>query len=175
LGREIVYCDVCGERILEPDFEKNRAITVENRNYCPGCTDKAPSRPHPPAQTSLSGKSSGINPSIPQETPRRHNRPGSSGKTSGLLPAIRAEIPGKKATTRKYDPATGGKRQTGHLPQADTRATPHPRAKPPPFLLIAAGVLAALVLLILIIVVVSRGSAGHRTEAPPPVQTGRNA
>jgi hypothetical protein len=37
MGREIVYCDVCGDRILEQDFERGRAATVQNRNYCAKC------------------------------------------------------------------------------------------------------------------------------------------
>ncbi len=172
MGREIVYCDICGERILETDFEKTSAFTAKNKSYCPKCAEKAPARPPPPppAAPSPSGKSSGLHAALQQDTPRRLTRPGSSGKTSGLLPSIRSEIPGKKITTRKYDPATGRKSQTGRVPQTDTRTALRPRAGPPPIILIAAGVFAALVLLIIIIVVVSRGSARRRAEAPKPVQ-----
>ena len=31
------YCNVCGERILESDFKKGKAVTVQKKNYCPKC------------------------------------------------------------------------------------------------------------------------------------------
>jgi hypothetical protein len=37
MGKEIVYCSVCGGRILESDFKKGKAVTVLKRNYCPNC------------------------------------------------------------------------------------------------------------------------------------------
>jgi hypothetical protein len=41
MGKEIVYCEICGDRILEQEFEKGRAITVLNKNYCFNCKDEA--------------------------------------------------------------------------------------------------------------------------------------
>jgi hypothetical protein len=168
VGREIVYCDLCGERVLEIDFEKGRAYTAGNKNYCPKCADKGPPRPPPPPSSS-SNKSSGLHKAQPQDTPRRITRSG-SGKTSAMLPSIRAEIPGKKSTTRKYD--TQGRPVRD--PQTPS-SLPKRLASLPPIVLIGIGVFAALALLVIIIVVVSRGQAGRRTGAPPPVQTGRNA
>jgi hypothetical protein len=37
VGRPIVYCDVCGDRILEEAFEKRQALSVQNKSYCPTC------------------------------------------------------------------------------------------------------------------------------------------
>lgn len=37
VGSEIVYCGVCGDRILEREFEKGRAVTVLKKNYCSKC------------------------------------------------------------------------------------------------------------------------------------------
>jgi hypothetical protein len=37
MGKEIVYCSVCGERILESDFDKGRAVTILKKNYCKKC------------------------------------------------------------------------------------------------------------------------------------------
>ena len=37
MGQGIVYCGVCGERILEPDFTKGKAVTINRMNYCPKC------------------------------------------------------------------------------------------------------------------------------------------
>jgi hypothetical protein len=41
MGKEIVYCDICGDRILEAEFEKGKAITILNKNYCTNCKDDA--------------------------------------------------------------------------------------------------------------------------------------
>jgi hypothetical protein len=41
MGKEIVYCEICGDRILEEEFEKGRAITVLNKNYCFNCKEEA--------------------------------------------------------------------------------------------------------------------------------------
>lgn len=168
VGREIVYCDLCGERVLEVDFEKGLAYAAGNKNYCPKCADKGPPRP-PPPPASPSGKSSGFHKAQPQDTPRRLTRSG-SGKTSAMLPSIRGEVPGKKSTTRKYD--TQGRPVRD--PQAPSRL-PKSLASLPPVVLIGIGVFLALVLLVLVIAVVSRGQAGRRIGGPAPVQTGRNA
>lgn len=37
MGREIVYCISCGERLLERDFGKGRAETIQRKNYCSRC------------------------------------------------------------------------------------------------------------------------------------------
>jgi hypothetical protein len=37
MGREIVYCDSCGDRIVAADFDRGRARTVQNKNYCHKC------------------------------------------------------------------------------------------------------------------------------------------
>jgi hypothetical protein len=34
MGKPIVYCDSCGERLRDEDFAKGKAFTRENRNYC---------------------------------------------------------------------------------------------------------------------------------------------
>ena len=38
MGQEIVYCNVCGERILESDFRKGKAVTLLKKNYCGKCS-----------------------------------------------------------------------------------------------------------------------------------------
>ena len=40
MGKEIVYCETCGNRITEEDFEKNEAMNLGNKNYCPKCKDQ---------------------------------------------------------------------------------------------------------------------------------------
>jgi hypothetical protein len=39
MGREIVYCDSCGDRIVAADFDKGRARTFQNKNYCHKCVN----------------------------------------------------------------------------------------------------------------------------------------
>jgi len=38
MGKEIVYCDVCGDRILESEFEKGNAVTLLKKKYCRKCS-----------------------------------------------------------------------------------------------------------------------------------------
>lgn len=46
MGKEIVYCSVCGERIPSSDFVKGRAVMVFRKHFCRKCmvtiTEKAP-------------------------------------------------------------------------------------------------------------------------------------
>jgi hypothetical protein len=41
MGREIVYCHLCGIRILEDDLLKGRALTLLDKVFCSGCKAKA--------------------------------------------------------------------------------------------------------------------------------------
>ena len=40
MGKGIVYCHVCGNRILESEFRNKRALTLLGRSYCPKCATK---------------------------------------------------------------------------------------------------------------------------------------
>lgn len=62
MGREIVYCDSCGERISADEFEKKKAITTDNRNYCRKC---APGIPKSPSQASADRESTNESPQVP--------------------------------------------------------------------------------------------------------------
>ncbi len=42
MGRQIVYCQVCGERILEQDLDAGKAVSAAGHNYCSKCRDQAP-------------------------------------------------------------------------------------------------------------------------------------
>jgi hypothetical protein len=64
MGQEIVYCSVCGERILESHFRKGKAVTLLKKNYCPKCAknvvkesqkkvDATPPAPEPPSPRKL--------------------------------------------------------------------------------------------------------------------------
>ena len=50
MGREIVYCATCGTRILQEEFDQGKAITLNNKNYCPKCRKSVmPETAPPPA------------------------------------------------------------------------------------------------------------------------------
>jgi hypothetical protein len=48
MGREIVYCDTCGDRILAEEFERGKAVTTAGKSYCRRCAPAVAS-PDPPA------------------------------------------------------------------------------------------------------------------------------
>lgn len=37
MGKEIVYCSACGDRIPSTDFEKGRAATIADKHFCRKC------------------------------------------------------------------------------------------------------------------------------------------
>src|SRR5262249_27655097 len=50
MGREIVYCEGCGNSLREADFERGRARMIDNRPFCTQCRpveepEPAPRRP----------------------------------------------------------------------------------------------------------------------------------
>lgn len=48
MGREILYCSVCGNKLISDDFTRGRALTLDAKSYCSGCYT-APLRPAKPA------------------------------------------------------------------------------------------------------------------------------
>ena len=77
MGRQIVYCQVCGERILESDLEAGRALSVSGHNFCANCRAQAPSHLGEAAPTA---------PPIPSHDPPTPRR---STPSSGKLPHAR--------------------------------------------------------------------------------------
>jgi hypothetical protein len=71
MGREIVYCSVCGDLIPSKDFQKGVAVTALERHYCKKCAVKV-------AKESPDNQSPG-----PDETPKTKIR------TQRTLPAQR--------------------------------------------------------------------------------------
>ena len=39
MGKEIVYCSVCGDRLSSSDFEKGKAITILKKHFCKKCAE----------------------------------------------------------------------------------------------------------------------------------------
>lgn len=89
MGREIVYCQGCGRRLTEPDFEKRKAQRIGHEHWCSNCRDLPEV---PPARTPKSGtrRPSGSRNALPAATPRTPSRaapavPAASKKTLFLF------------------------------------------------------------------------------------------
>lgn len=54
MGRSIVYCDKCGQRLKEEDFTQGKAFAVDNRSYCANCrpTGSSTALPKPVSKVS---------------------------------------------------------------------------------------------------------------------------
>jgi hypothetical protein len=52
MGREIVYCEGCGKRLTEDDFDRGKAQTLDHRHYCSSCrpVTAPPPAPRPAAE-----------------------------------------------------------------------------------------------------------------------------
>jgi hypothetical protein len=48
MGRQVVYCDGCGKILVESEFDKGRARTIDNRAYCSDCRPSQISMPAVP-------------------------------------------------------------------------------------------------------------------------------
>lgn len=131
MGKEIVYCEICGDRILEQEFEKGRAITLLNKNYCAKCKDEA--------VKSISAED------IPEEELDQARRE----RSSALMKAVRADLP-----TKTPPRGTPAKLNTPPRAPAAHRNTPRPSAasgsKTPILVGAAIGGVAILVLILLI-------------------------
>jgi hypothetical protein len=80
MGRRIVYCMTCGERILEADIDSGVAVSVSGQNYCAKCRSLAP------AAVGAAAPAPAMTPATVQPpTPRRdlapHRPPGTTRRT----------------------------------------------------------------------------------------------
>lgn len=56
MGKETVYCSLCGDRIPSQDFEKGKAVTVLKKHFCRKCAlstvkDSSQGQAHDPTVT----------------------------------------------------------------------------------------------------------------------------
>lgn len=58
MGNEIVYCSVCGDRILASEFGKGQAVTVLKKNYCRKCGESVIHANATPSSSGERGKTS---------------------------------------------------------------------------------------------------------------------
>lgn len=127
MGRQIVYCEGCGNSLREDDFERGRARTIDNRPYCTECRPfKEGAEPAP--RRSSSGK-------VPAQPPPA-NRKTSTGHIP-ILPAPRrpAAAPSKGSNPLPVLAGVGGVAFLLLLiavTQGGTRRAPPPEPAPPP-------------------------------------------
>jgi hypothetical protein len=74
MGNEILYCSVCGIKLLSTDFTRGRAHTVDKRSFCSACMSKPLSAP-PPTTKKL-------------RTPRPASKRGPSGLAAVAIIAV---------------------------------------------------------------------------------------
>ena len=86
MGREIVYCEGCGNSLREGDFDKGRGRMIDNRPYCTKCKPFPEEEEAPAPKRSPSGR-------IPAQSPPRKGGTGSIP----IVPAPRR--PGASAPT----------------------------------------------------------------------------
>jgi len=151
MGREIVYCDVCGERILEQDFNTGRALVLLNKNYCAVCKDKAVRNigidesladlpPAPPVKQPTTGTIKSV-PPVPRPS-------------SGMMRAVPPAVNTRKAPTG-----------VAKAPSPPTRTRPAPAVPRPPTALYAGiGVAGAALIGIVLLLVVGGGGPSKRPE-----------
>lgn len=96
MGKEVVYCDVCGERLLEEQFTSGNAITVQNKNYCANCREEALKNLPPPLKTdppaAKKSKLSGVQPSVSSPGPHRAQPHVGKSSTRHYVPPPRSSI-----------------------------------------------------------------------------------
>lgn len=142
MGKEIVYCEICGDRILEQEFEKGRAITLLNKNYCAKCKDEA--------VKSISAED------IPEEELNQARKE----RSSALMKAVRAELP-----TKTPPRGTPAKLNTPPRAPAMHRNTPRPgpAASGSKMPIIVGAAIGGVALLVLILMIAS-GGGGKENE-----------
>ncbi|MCE9584543.1 MAG: hypothetical protein K8T20_18800 [Planctomycetes bacterium] len=78
MGDGIIYCDGCGQQVLEPDLRKGRAIAVASHSFCPECVAQSATKTSPA-------------PKAARVAPRPALRPGETGpdksRTAGFAVA----------------------------------------------------------------------------------------
>lgn len=135
MGKEIVYCEICGDRILEQEFEKGKAVTILNKNYCVKCKAEAVKgiSAEDLAEESgpKKGRSSAVMRAVPSKTPPRH---------TSVRPATPPRTP---------LPATA--RPQGATPHRQPAVAPAHGSRLPIFLGAGVGVVAILVLVIVVL------------------------
>src|SRR4029077_8551814 len=92
MGRQIVYCEGCGNSLREDDFDRGKAREIENRPFCTEC------RPYKEGEEPPKRSSSGRVPAQPPPPPRKNATEripivGAPPRRQGGGPAAKASNP----------------------------------------------------------------------------------
>lgn len=138
MGRQIVYCEVCGDRILEADLQSGKALMVAGRDYCAKCRDKAPKVVGGPATqvpgVMMKDSTRRVVTAGPgtSKVDHRHHPPGprpAAGKPAGLIAA--AAIGGILVLLAAFTMLPGGDSKNGPTKTPTVRTPPpSPTADP---------------------------------------------
>jgi hypothetical protein len=137
MGRQIVYCEGCGNSLREDDFDRGKARLLENRPFCTEC------RPYPEGEEPPRRHSSQKVPAPPRKNATERlpivnpppRRP--AEKESNPLPVI-AGVGGVLllilivAVARSGSPPPAPPPEKPSTPLVIDRPTPRPPADPPP-------------------------------------------
>src|SRR5689334_18495736 len=96
MGREIVYCEGCGNRLTEDDFDRGKADTHDGRPFCSKCRPVTPEPPPPPPPPRSPGRG----------TERRSATGGPRRKATERIPLAQPP-PGPPAARRSRDRSYG--------------------------------------------------------------------
>lgn len=122
MGKEIVYCHDCGQRLSEDDFERRRAHTISNQHFCVTCS------PLPaPAQAASSTRLKAQ--ALPAAAPRAPKPPRGAAPSSSRAPlAIGLAAGGLGLLVLVVTVASGGGpgASAPPPPRAASPATPEP-------------------------------------------------
>jgi len=133
MGRLIVYCDGCGERILEEDIDKGSATQAAGRYYCARCRPAdAPVTPHKvPAPTPSHGKSTAVKTSAVHKVSTSRHTARSTAVRRSSTPLIVGAVVAGVAVIALIAFAVGGRGGSGGEP-APGPETPGARANADP-------------------------------------------
>jgi hypothetical protein len=157
MGKEIVYCEICGDRILEQEFQKARAITLLNKNYCATCKEQAI-------------RNIGID-EVAQDLPPA---PIARSGSTNVMKAVKAPTAtGHPPAHHAAHTPPHGEHGHGHAKKSPTgvhraAVAPPPRSHAP---LVAGAVVGGVLLVIILFVALGNGKSTDRAEpttAPPP-------
>jgi hypothetical protein len=118
MGRLIVYCDGCGERILEEDIDKGNATQAAGRYYCARCRPAdAPVTPHKvPAPTPSHGKTTAVKTSAVHKVSTSRHTARSTAVRRSSMPMIVGAVVAGVAVIALIAFAVGGRGGSGGEP-----------------------------------------------------------
>lgn len=94
MGKGISYCSICGDRILEKDFDSGRAVTILRKDYCKKCSKDVITSASTKGQTVEPAETPSPRKLQTRRIPSADNREGFSRKLGVPMPYLIAIIIG---------------------------------------------------------------------------------